>query len=126
MSLKDLDQKKLSIAVNSALNILSTGVAVVKTVQTIATTVTNFYTAFVKDTGLNGASKKDIVLQLVQQTWDMFIGSDTKFSDWSLKITQFIDALHASYKSLTTDLSAIKNVLFGGNSNAENAINTTV
>lgn len=115
MSLKDIDQNKLSIAVNSAFTVLSAGTDAINTAKQIATATTNFYTAFIKNTGISGDEKKSIVLSLLEQTWDTILtGSNQQlFSDWAKKIGEFIDLLHSAYNSLITDLTAIKNVLFG-------------
>lgn len=124
MSLKDIDQSKLVVAVNSALGILTVGTTAITLAKDIATATVNFYTAFTSDSGISGADKKSIVLSLLEQTWNEFINSSDLFSDWALKISQFIDSFHASYKSLVNNLTALRTILFGVD-NVQTATNTT-
>ncbi|QHJ83147.1 MAG: hypothetical protein [Bacteriophage sp.] len=125
MSLKDIDQGKLVVAVNSALGVLSVGTTAVALVKDIATATVNFYTAFTSDSGISGADKKSIVLSLLEQTWSEFVTSNAVFSDWAVKISQFIDSFHASYKSLVNNLTTLRNILFGDD-NAKVPTNITI
>ena len=125
MSLKNIDQGKLVVAVNSALGVLSVGTTAVALVKDIATATVNFYTAFTSDSGISGADKKSIVLSLLEQTWSEFVTSNAVFSDWAVKISQFIDSFHASYKSLVNNLTTLRNILFGDD-NAKVPTNITI
>lgn len=120
MSLKDIDQNKLSIAVNSALNILSIGTTAIGVAKDIATATVNFYTAFTQNSGISGSDKKSIVLSLLEQTWNEFIKSPDSFSEWALKISNFIDAIHSAYTSLIDNVNTIRNILFGVNNGIQN------
>lgn len=112
--MKNVDLTKLSIAVSSVITILQTGKQVIDLSKVIATNVVNYYTAFI-DNKTDGLTKKQIVLDLIRDTWDQIIAGnlDYKFQEWVILITNFIDALHSAYTALMNDTFDLKNQLFG-------------